>query len=398
MNVHLLLPMLLLPAKLLEELARRVRLPGVTGPILAGVLLGAGGLGLIPSEAADPEGHELVQRLSQIGLCVLLFRVGLETRIEALASVWRSAMLVAAVGMLLPLALGWAVGLAWGWSHQAALFLGATLTATSIGVTAAVLAELRAQESREGLIIVGAAVVDDVLGLLLLSGLVAVMSPTLSVSGEITQALAQAVVFIAAGVFLGRYVVGAVVWVSRWDSSSSLLLVMAFSYFMLLAHAARVVGLDAIIGAYAAGLAFSRHPAREALDRDLRPLLDILTPLFFLLVGASVEPAGLNPFTPTGRQALGFAGVLLLVASAGKLASGAVLRGPINRWAIGSGMMPRGEVGLIFAQIGLGAGLLAAEQFSSIVLVLVATSVAGPVLLRLSWRSHPVPTPASAEG
>ncbi len=241
----------------------------------------------------------------------------------------------------------------------------------------------------------GAAVLDDVLGLVLLSALVAMLTPTLSVTGHVMRSLAQAVAFIAAGLAIGPYIADGAVALSRRTKDTTVLLVLAFSYFLVLAWAARVAGLEMIIGAYAAGLAFSGHRERERLELDLRPLLELLTPLFFVLVGASVQLSGLSLLSSAGRGAWGFMLTLLLAAGVSKLLSAAPLRGGLNRWVIGSGMLPRGEVGLVFAQIGLTAGLFRAEVFSMVVLTLVATTLAGPVLLRLVWEPTRAPAPAS---
>ena len=149
MNLHLLLPTILLPAKLLEEVMRRIHLPAVIGAILAGVVLGPALLGVLPQEAHDPEGYEMVHELARIGLCVLLFRIGLETRFTDFLPVWRSAAGIAVTGMVLPFILGWIAASLWGLPQQGAIFVGATLTATSIGVTASVLSKLHAQKSKE---------------------------------------------------------------------------------------------------------------------------------------------------------------------------------------------------------------------------------------------------------
>ena len=392
MNLHILLPLILITTKLLEEVMRRVRLPTVVGAIFAGFFLGPAILGVIPAEAENPEAYEMVHQLAQIGLCVLLFRIGLETRFTDFLHVWRQATGIAVAGMILPFVLGWILATLWGWPLQGAAFLGATLTATSIGVTASVLSELHAQKSEEGILILGAAILDDVLGLVLLSILLAVVTPTLSVAGQALSAFIQAFAFIAAGIFLGPYVVEIVISFSKWSKGKAMLLVLAFSYFLMLAYAAKAIGLDMIIGAYAAGVAFARHPERYQVEQDLKPLTELLTPLFFVLLGASMQFSDLNPLTETGRGAWGFVAVLFMVAAVGKLFSPFWIRkNRINKWAVGSGMMPRGEVGFVFAQVGLTAKIFSPQLFSSIVVVLIATTILGPVLLRASWKKETSP-------
>jgi Kef-type K+ transport system membrane component KefB len=366
---------------------RRLGLPAVVGGIFVGVLFGPSFFGVIPSEGRDPEGFGIVSDLADIGLCVLLFRIGLETRFRDFLPVWRQTASIAACGMVLPFALGWLSASTWGLSHQTAVFVGATLTATSIGVTASVLSELSAQRSKEGVLILGAAILDDVIGLVLLSSLVAIVTPALSVTGVVFKAILQAIGFIAAGILIGPYVVRIAVIISKWSRSRGMVLVLAFSYLLLLAYVAGAIGLDMIIGAYAAGLAFSHHDERDQLEQDLKPLTELLTPLFFVMLGASMEFSGLNPFSEVGRKAWGFASVLFIAAVMGKLFSAVWLRKDQgNKWAVGSGMMPRGEVGFIFAQIGLTGKMFSPELFSSIVAVLIGTTILGPVLLRASWK------------
>ncbi len=401
-SLHVLFPLLLIPAKLLEGMARRVRLPGVVGSLAAGLLLGPAILGILPAESGGLDEAGALQQLAQIGLCVLLFKIGLETRLSVFLSVWRPATMVAIAGMIVPFLLAWGAGLAVGWTQQQAIFVGATLTATSIGVTASVLQELRAQRSTEGTIILGAAVLDDVLGLLLLSGLVAAFSPAMSVTGAVSKSLVLAIAFLVAGGVLGPIIVKGVVIVSRWGQSRAVVLVLAFSYFLLLAYAAQAIGLDMIIGAYAAGVAFARHPDREQLESDLRPLVELMTPLFFVLLGAAVSLDGFSPLTPSGRMAWAWVALLVVVAALGKLLAAFALRrrAGLNRWAIGSGMMPRGEVGFVFAGVGLSSGVFGEGLFSILLIVLVATTVLGPLLLRMTWRpgegTPPHGTPAAS--
>ncbi|MBW2147608.1 MAG: cation:proton antiporter [Deltaproteobacteria bacterium] len=188
MNPHLMIPFSLISAKLLEQIMSRIRFPAVVGAILAGFILGPALLGVIPSETSDPQGYEILRELAYIGLCVLLFRIGLETQLTEFLPVWRSATGFAVAGMAFPFVLGWLLSLLWGWPHQRAIFVGATLTATSIGVTESVLSELRAEKSREGVIIIGAAVLDDVLALILLSIIASFVTPALSVTEQILRA------------------------------------------------------------------------------------------------------------------------------------------------------------------------------------------------------------------
>lgn len=296
--------------------------------------------------------------------------------------------------MLLPLALGTLGALALGVAPLPSIFIGATLTATSIGVSAAVLEELGASATRAATLILGAAVVDDVLGLVLLAGLIGVSSAQGSAGIEIGLAIGQAVAFLAAALWLGRPLAGATVWVTRWTGSRSTLFVLVFSTLLLTAAAAKAAGLELIIGAYAAGLALARHPEREWLETELEPVIELFTPIFFVLVGSSIAFETLAVGAPAGRFTLGLAALLFVAALVGKLLAPFVLRRTeVPRLAVGSALVPRGEVGLIFAQVGLSERVLTPDLFAALALVITATTLVGPVLLRRLWR--PVERPPS---
>ncbi len=396
MHLHVALPVMLIPAKLLAAGVKRMKLPPVLGEILAGVILGPAVLGVIATGTHTDGATNMVRELAQVGLCVLLFEIGLHTRYREFRSVWWPAVLVALGGVVLPFLLGWGLMSAWSWPPVAAVVAGATLTATSISLTASVLAELGLHARPEGRLLMGAAIIGDVVGLLLFSVLVATTTPGAMVTIELLQALGQAVAFIAAGVFLGPFLVQAAVRMSRWMHSPAILLALAFSYLLLLAYGAKVAGLAMIIGAYAAGLAFAGHPERDRLAQDLKPLTELLTPLFFVFVGASMSVADFNPLTSDGRLSLVIAVTLLAVAVLGKLLASLVLRsGQGNRWAVGCGMIARGGMGFVFAQMGLSTGMLSYVQFSIIALVLTATTIIGPTMLRRACQRIPVATPVN---
>ena len=389
MNLHILLPILLVTAKLVGVACRKMGVPAVVGEIAAGIILGPVLLGVLPAAGSDIAGYQVFEEFAQIGLCVLLFRIGLETDIHEFVRVWKSATSVAILGMIFPFLFGMAVCYALGWSLTVAAFVGATLTATSIGVTASVLEEINGLSSSEGRIILGAAVLDDVFGLILLAAMVALTGHGGSVIGPVSRSLVLAILFIAGGIFIGPWLVKGFMKLTRWANQPSVLLVMAFAYLLVMASTAHAIGLAMIIGAYAAGLAFGGHPEHEQLNRDLRPLIDLITPLFFILIGASIEFSGFSPLTNAGRSAWGLFLVMLTAAVAGKLLCPMLIRGNANKLAIGSGMMPRGEVGFVFAQVGLSVGVFKSNAYSVLTLVLVATTILGPLLLRLVWKNKP---------
>ncbi|NNM29491.1 MAG: cation:proton antiporter, partial [Akkermansiaceae bacterium] len=356
MSLHILLPLVLVPAILLGQLLKRFGLPVVVGQMLAGFLLGPAVFGLIEGRAEDA-GKNGIHELAEIGLCVLLFKIGLETKLPHFLRVWRRALGIALIGMVLPFVLGLGIGMLFGWPLTAALFLGAALTPTSIGVTAAVLEELNAIESKESYLILGAAVVDDILGLLLLSVLVAATSESGSLAGSAGFALIRALGFLAVAILAGPLVVKAMHRVMKGLRSETILIVLAFSFLLVMAYLAEHSGLAAIIGSYAAGLAFSKRDEEHLLDA-LAPLTEILTPLFFVLVGSSIQFSG-------GPEVGWYMALLLVLVVA-------VLTKAIVPWLIpgresspgvvGTGLIPRGEVGLIFAQVGLTVGSLSASQ------------------------------------
>jgi Kef-type K+ transport system membrane component KefB len=384
-QLHWLLAIILITAKLFGAVARRWGLPSVVGEIGAGVLLGPSLLGLIELPAHGAEGDPLFG-LAQIGLCVLLFRVGLETDLDRARQVARPAAALAVGGMVFPMLLGVLGASALGVPPLQAAFVGATLTATSIGITAAVLDELGAGSTRGATLILGAAVMDNVLGLVLLAALVGTSSAQNALWVDIGIAVAQAVGFLAAALWLGRPLTRALLYLTRWTGSRSTLLVFVFSALLLAAWGAKTAGLEMIIGAYATGLALARHPERDSLNTEFEPLIDLLTPVFFVLIGSAIALEALTLNTPTGRFTLGLAGVLFIAAVAGKLLAPMTVRKlGIPTLAVGAALVPRGEVGLIFAQVGLSEGVLTPDLFGALALVITATTVAGPVLLRRLW-------------
>ncbi|MCG3147742.1 MAG: High-affinity Na(+)/H(+) antiporter NhaS3 [Verrucomicrobiae bacterium] len=348
----------------------------MVGSLGAGLLLGPAALAVIPSAAADPTGRTLIEEVAHLGLCVLLFEIGLKTRFENFRPVWRQAATLSVAGMILSFLLAGTTATLFGWPAKAAVFAGATLTATSLSITASVLSELKLDDSREGTTAFGAAVLDNVLAMLLLAALMAVITPGAVIAAQLTRSVAQAAAFIAAGIFLGPFLVQGAIRFCRWVKSDTMLLVMAFSYLLLLSHAATIAGLAMITGAYAAGLAFARHPEREQLAGKLQPFTELLTPLFFVLVGASIEFGEFHPIS---------AGALLLVTILAKLLAPLCLRHEgLSRWLLGSALIARGGIGFVFVQLGLKHGVFTPAQFSNLALVLAGTTVFGTVLLRVA--------------
>lgn len=387
---------LLAAAKLGGALAERLGQPAVLGELLAGVLLGAlplvgiGGLGWVAHDC-------VVESLAELGVILLLFEVGLATRLADLMRVGLSAFLVALIGVIVPMILGYGVGL-WllpGRHHYVPLFLGATLCATSVGITARVLKDMGKVQTAEGQIILGAAVIDDVMGLVVLAVMVGLVGAGAGGQAGSTLATlavvsAKAVGFLAGALLLGRalaprlFRMGARLRVHGAVFTLALLVCFGLSW---LAH---LVGLAPIVGAFAAGLVlegvpFDRLlPAGDRLENLLLPLSTVLVPIFFVRMGLQVNLPGLAG----GLLVLALA--LTVVAIVGKQACAlAVVTRGADRLTVGLGMIPRGEVGLIFAGIGLnlmvnGAPVLGPSEFAAVVAMVMLTTVLTPPFLR--WR------------
>jgi Kef-type K+ transport system membrane component KefB len=393
------LAIMLLAGKFAGEAFERLGQPAVMGELLAGIILGMGVLKVIPTDAADPL-TPVVQLLAEIGVVVLLFEIGLETDLKAMIRTGSGATAVAVVGVAVPFVLGF---LYWrsGWhgvEHSVsdpvttAVFVGAALTATSVGITARVLKDLRVLHSLEARLILGAAVIDDVIGLVILgvvSGLAA--GAAFALSG-VVRILAVAVAFLFVALWIGvRFAPRLFALVDRMQVRG-VLVVSAFAFVLLLCVAAERAGTALIIGAFAAGLILSETNQSALIEDRIKPVADIFTPIFFVSIGAAADLRLWNPLVAENRPTLAIGGALLAIAIIGKLASGwAVPWLRINRLAVGVGMAPRGEVGLIFAQIGLTAGILSNRLYSAILFVVIATTLVTPPFLKRALESGATP-------
>ena len=373
----------LLAAKLLGEAAHRLGQPAVLGELVAGVLLGPSVLGVVGLT-------ESVLLAAEIGVLLLLFEVGLETDLEELIAVGGPAIAVAIVGIVLPMAGGFAVARAAGATTLVSLFAGAALTATSISITARVLSELKVLDTREGQIILGAAVADDVLGLVVLAVVTQVVRSGSVDAVAMGRSTLLAVAFLAAALVLGIPVGRRLIHVVGKAGARGGLLAVSVAFAMLIAYFAFRAGSAPIVGAFAAGLALARTNRRGDITNAVKPVVDIFAPLFFVSIGAQVDVARLNPFHAPNRAPLAIALGLTLVGAAGKFAAGYCAWGPVRRAFIGVGMIPRGEVGLIFASLGNQTGALPPEIFVAVVLAIFATTfMAPPLLERLRPRTEP---------
>jgi Kef-type K+ transport system membrane component KefB len=365
----------LLGAKVFGDLVERIGQPSVLGELLAGVVLGPSALGLVPLS-------EGVFLLSEIGVVLLLFEVGLATNLDELIRVGGPALAVALVGMILPFAGGYAVTAALGYETLTAIFVGAALTATSIGITARVLSELGALKTREGQIILGAAVVDDVLGLIILAIVGKVAESGALEVGATLRSAAVSILFLIAAVVVGLPLARRLVGVVGNSNVRGILVASSVAFALLVAWAAKKADSAPIVGAFAAGTALARTNRRHDIEEALRPVVDLFAPIFFVFVGAQVDVRLLNPAVAENRPALGLGIALAAVGFAGKFLAGFCAWGRIRRPFIGAGMVPRGEVGLIFASLGLATKALPDRVFVAVLVAVFATTFVAPPLLK----------------
>lgn len=369
---------IILATKLFGALAQRAGQPAVLGELIAGVILGGSVLGVI-----DPQGP-VIFALAELGVLILLFEIGLHTELASLIRVGGAAASVGVVGVALPFVGGYLAAVALGLDTLPAVVCGASLTATSVGISARVLSDLGQLDRMEGRIVLGAAVIDDIIGLIILSivaGLAAGVAPA---PLPVLKTAALAFGFIGAAIMIGRMLVPTVFrWIARIEIAGTLgLFGLAFAF--VLAWLAEHAGSAMIIGAFAAGLILNPTPQRRTIERATTEIGHFFVPVFFAAVGAAVD---VRTFLDPRTLAIG--GALIAVGMAGKMAAGFApwwLKG--NKALIGAAMIPRGEVGLIFAQMGLATGAIDVALFSAIALMVMVTTFAGPLLLqRLSGSS-----------
>ncbi|HMB04846.1 MAG TPA: cation:proton antiporter [Isosphaeraceae bacterium] len=373
-----LLVVMLAAARLCGALAKAIGQPTVLGELIAGVLLGSSILGLVNPRV------EVVHLLAELGVIILLFAIGLETDLRKLMKVGGASAAVASVGVILPFALGYAVCWLLDLGNLVAIVAGAALTATSVGITARVLSDLGRLQEPEGQIILGAAVIDDIIGLVILT-----VVSGLTEGHQVTILGVARITAVAFGFLLGTLLVGSLIvprlarLVSKIDlpgTTTIMAVILAFG----LAWLADRAGSAVILGAFAAGLLLARTPQAHEIEHGVTELGNLFVPLFFVSVGASVDIRVFNPLDPSTRSTLLVGGLLILAAVVGKFAAGYAapwFKG--KRSVIGVGMIPRGEVGLVFAQMGLASGVFDAKLFSAVTLMVMVTTFLAPPLLRI---------------
>ncbi len=386
-DFFLILLIVLLTARVFAELAVSFKAPSVIGELLAGVVLGPSLLGWI-------EPIEALRLMAQIGIILLLFEVGLGTDPQQLARAGFKSLVVALTGFGLPFLLGFSVGYwIFGLSALTSLFVGGTLTATSIGITARVLTDLKRHHAPEGQIILGAAILDDVMGVVLLALLY-----EFSIGGGVTLGNAGKVIMFIAAFFIlapvaAKLMSSTIKHINTTTEIPGLIPTTIVSLVLFFAWLAHTMGAPELLGGYAAGLALSRRfflpfgaalhadPSfTESIEKEMKSIIQLFTPIFFVMVGLSLNLREIDWSSPF-IWAFSFA--VMLVAIIGKLAAPWLIQEPWPaRWIIGAAMIPRGEVGLVFAELGRESGILNKEVFAGMVIVIAFTTVLSPFVLK----------------
>lgn len=405
-------------SKLGGEICSRINLPPVLGELVGGVIVGisafrclvfpeSGSLaedsliisllqstaGLSPESAPSvfASQSEVISLLSELGVIILLFEIGLESDLKELIRVGPIAIVVAVVGVTAPFVAG-TLGLVYIFNTPLipAVFAGAALTATSIGITAKVLAELGQLSSEEGQIIIGAAVLDDILGIVILAVVASLVKTGEIQISNIVYLAISAAVFLIGSIILGRLLSPLLVGLMNEMKTRGQVLLTGLIFAFSLSYIATAVHLEGILGAFAAGLILAETEKRKELEEQVIPLADFFVPIFFVCVGAKTDLSVLNPNVPSNREGLIIATFLILVAILGKVITGFTVFGNsnLNKLAIGVGMIPRGEVGLVFAGVGSASGALSEATEAAIIVMVISTTFVAPPLLRLVFKEN----------
>jgi len=381
---------ILLAARLMAEVAVRLGMPAVIGELFAGIILG-------PSLFGWMEVNEVIKLLAEIGIILLLFQVGLETDVRRLADTGKKSFIVALGGLVVPFTLGFSLGY-WGFnlSLLVSLFIGGTLTATSIGITVRVLSDLKRQHAKEGQIVLGAAVLDDVLGVVLLALLY-----EFSIGGGINMMNASKILIFVGAFFVLAPLAAKLIslLINRYETISEIpgliptTIVSLVLFFAWLAHE---IGAPELLGGFAAGLALSRRfffpfgvalradkTFSERIENEMRPIVQLFTPIFFVMVGLSLN---LREIDWTSPFIWSFSLLFFVVAVIGKFSGTLFIKETWKmRMMIGLAMLPRGEVGLIFAELGRVSNIFNNEIYAGMIIVIALTTILPPLFMKWSY-------------
>jgi Kef-type K+ transport system membrane component KefB len=381
--------LILTAAKGAGFIAERLKQPAVLGELLIGILLGPSLLGLVHVDAG------ILVFLAEVGVILLLFDVGLKSNVNELLTAGKTSSIVAILGVVVPLALGYVYSTEFlGLDPIIAFFIGATLTATSVGVTMRVLNDVGKVKSEEGKVILGAAVIDDIMGLILLSILVdMVASGGLSLFNVGKISLLSAA-FLAISIFFGIKLTPKIITLVEYLKIRRTFIIGAFIFTLALAYVANSIGLATIVGAFAAGLILEKSQNKTDFQRRVKPVADLFVPVFFVMAGVMVDLS-----TISNLEVLIVGLLLTAIAIIGKLVSGlGCIGSKAKALPVGIGMVPRGEVGLIFASFGLTHELIKADLYSMLIIAIILTTlVTPPALMRLMASGKDGPSGENSE-
>ncbi len=385
--------LILFLARLFGELVARISIPPVIGELFAGVVLGPSLLNWIEPSAT-------INILADIGIVLLLFEIGMESDITKLLKSGLSASLAAILGVVIPFILGFSISF-YGF-HQSlliSLFIGGALTATSIGITMRVLSDLKKQNSHETQIVLGAAIIDDILGVVLLSVLYEFTKSGEIVVWEAQKILIFILIFMLAAPLLAKLMSALIKRYNDVSEIPGLLPTMIVALLMFFAFVAHKLGAPELLGGFAAGLALSKHfilplppffktskEFSESVFKQMEPIIHLFAPIFFVNIGLSLNLRQIDWGSPFIWM---FSLILLVAAVIGKLCAGLFLFNEKSfiRWLVGIAMIPRGEVGLIFAGLGKASGILNDAVYASLIIVIALTTMIPPILMRWMYRT-----------
>ena len=362
-------------AKAFGELAIKLGQSAILGELIAGVIIGPSVLALVTETP-------VLSSISELGAIILLFEVGISSDIREFARAGGWATAVAFVGVVVPYFLGYFTFIHFGLSSTQAIFAGAVLTATSVGITARVFMDLKKIDSSEAKIVLGAAVIDDVIGLTILAVVLKLVSGIEVTKMTILQTSGMAVLFLVLAIGVGLLIAPTLFRFAAKMKQDNIVLVCAFIFCLIIAALSSKVGLAPIVGAFAAGLVLSETKQKDEIKKGIKPLYGILVPIFFVLMGTNVDVSVFNPFNSENTHILQLTAILFILAYTGKLVAGfVVFKKGINKLLVGASMVPRGEVGLIFAGIGLKNGVFGSDDYSALVAVIMLTTFVTPFVL-----------------
>lgn len=379
------LVVILIFAKSLGELCQMIGQPAVLGELLAGIIIGPGVLAII-QDVSLFEHNNFLYLLAEIGVLLLLFEVGLETNLSELLKVGKKSIIIGIFGILFPFAFASGFCFLVGGTTMESIMIAAALTATSIGITSRIFKELHILQSQEAKIVIGAAIVDDIIALAIL-GIISSMAVTdekLSIPFIITT-IGISVLFLIIAFFAGRIFVNHLVSLLEKMKGRGIMRIGAITFALVLALIADKIGSSIIIGSFAAGILLAETHKRDIIMEGLKPIVDFFTPIFFVSVGIAINISIFNPFKSDNLPILAIILALTFIAVITKILPAYLIKteNGVHRILIGLGMVPRGEVGLIFASMGKITGVLTNQMYNIVVAVVVLSTIIAPPLIKL---------------